>query len=604
MSTRTSSWIVATAARRGVAVGWCGFDRGGVRAAACTGVCLRSKSTRARSPRTNGETHLVGALNGIARRKRIAGGGEAPSRAKPQQPRKGLGPETVTKPIAVGSPAEATTVLAMEPEIQHSSDVNEFVSPSELFFAGDTPIPVTSRLHIVTPKEDTPRGTWPIFRIMDEDGSFRDGGNDGYMHDGDADNLVLGTSSPANKANGSNVMEPSASKNHAPGLSKLRDSLSKLYPNHSLAIEQNGLFQPSKFEYADTNSRDTLQRLLRHMVRLREMDSIFQNAQRQGRISFYLTCRGEEGIHFGTASALEPQDIILGQYREQGPLMWRGFTVQQFADQCFGNASDLGKGRQMPIHYGSRALNYQTISSCLGTQIPQAVGVALRLKMMAAADSEAKKAVSLAFFGDGCTSTTDFHSGLNFAATLECPVIFFCRNNGYAISTSTREQFAGDGIVSRAPGYGMAGIRVDGNDVFAVHAAVREARTYALENNAPVLIEAMSYRQGHHSTSDDSLQYRSAEEVDHFACQSDPFDRLRKFFERHEHCGVTDDAIQSVIEEEKRAVLDALRTAERKPKPPLEDLFNDVYHEMPPSLKAQQAKLNEHVSKYPDAYAF
>lgn len=253
----------------------------------------------------------------------------------------------------------------------------------------------------------------------------------------------------------------------------------------------------SKLNFVDTDSKDTMNRLLRHMLRLREMDSIFQNAQRQGRISFYLTCRGEEGIHFGAASALEHQDVILGQYREQGPLMWRGFTLQQFSDQCFSNESDLGKGRQMPIHYGSRALNYQTISSPLGTQIPQAVGVALKLKL-SAAENQSKKAVAMCFFGEGCTSTTDFHSGLNFAATLKCPVIFLCRNNGYAISTSVKEQYASDGVVSKAPGYGMAGIRVDGNDVFAVHAAVREARAYALENDAPVLIEAMSYRQGHH----------------------------------------------------------------------------------------------------------
>jgi 2-oxoisovalerate dehydrogenase E1 component alpha subunit len=287
-----------------------------------------------------------------------------------------------------------------------------------------------------------------------------------------------------------------------------------------LEIERNGLFLPSKLEYADTNSKDTLKRLLIHMLRLREMDTIYQNAQRQGRVSFYLTCRGEEGIHFGATSALQNQDVILGQYREQGPLMWRGFTLQQYADQCFSNEADLGKGRQMPIHYGSRALNYQTISSPLGTQIPQAVGVALQLKLTAAAaateaantdtdtdtdtsagigtDSQHEKAVAICFFGEGCTSTTDFHSGLNFAATLKCPVIFFCRNNGYAISTSVEEQYASDGVVSKAPAYGMAGIRVDGNDVFAVHAAVREARAYALKNNAPVLIEAMSYRQGHH----------------------------------------------------------------------------------------------------------
>jgi 2-oxoisovalerate dehydrogenase E1 component alpha subunit len=223
------------------------------------------------------------------------------------------------------------------------------------------------------------------------------------------------------------------------------------------------------------------------------MDTILQNAQRQGRISFYMTCRGEEAIHFGAASALELSDVILAQYREQGVLMWRGFSLQQFTDQCFSNEADLGKGRQMPVHYGSRALNYQTISSPLGTQIPQAAGAAYRLKLLGKKD-----AVSVCFFGEGCASTTDFHSGLNFAATLNCPVIFICRNNGYAISTSVKDQYHGDGVVSRAPGYGMAAIRVDGNDIFAVHAAVREARAYALERSAPVLIEAMSYRQGHH----------------------------------------------------------------------------------------------------------
>jgi 2-oxoisovalerate dehydrogenase E1 component alpha subunit len=275
-------------------------------------------------------------------------------------------------------------------------------------------------------------------------------------------------------------------------LDALRAALCEIYPYHEDEFERNRLLLPAKNNYLDTQSTDTLARAHRHMVRLREMDKILQNAQRQGRISFYMTCTGEEAIHIGAASALELSDVILAQYREQGFLMWRGFTLQQFTDQCFSNEADLGKGRQMPVHYGSRALNYQTISSPLGTQIPQAAGAAYRLKL------SGRDAVSVCIFGDGCSSTTDFHSGLNFAATLSCPTIFICRNNGYAISTSVKDQYAGDGVVSRAPGYGMAGIRVDGNDIFAVHAAIREARTYALTYKAPVLIEAMSYRQGHH----------------------------------------------------------------------------------------------------------
>ena len=274
--------------------------------------------------------------------------------------------------------------------------------------------------------------------------------------------------------------------------------------------------------------------------------------------------------------------------------MWRGFTLGQFTDQCFSNDRDLGKGRQMPVHYGSKALNYQTISSPLGTQIPQAAGSAYRLKLAG------KKGVAMCYFGDGCTSTTDFHSGLNFAATLGAPVVFFCRNNGYAISTPVQDQYAGDGIVSRAPGYGMAAIRVDGNDIFAVNAATREARNYALKHNAPILIEAMSYRQGHHSTSDDSLRYRSSQEVQSFADFSDPLVRFQSFLRDHEW--LEDGEETGIHDAEKMAVIDAMRQAESRPKPSLHDLFDDVYDELPPSLLEQQEQLHAHLQKYGSKY--
>ena len=380
----------------------------------------------------------------------------------------------------------------------------------------------------------------------------------------------------------------------SPSLDSLREKLKRAFPRHAYSIDNSALLAPAVHTYPDVDSNDTLLRAYTQMARLREMDKILQNAQRQGRISFYMTCHGEEAIHIGAASALELRDTVLAQYREAGLLMWRGFSLQQFTDQCFANKADLGKGRQMPVHYGSRALNYQTISSPLGTQIPQAAGSAYRLKL------SDKDAVAVCFFGEGCSSTTDFHSGLNFAATLGAPVIFFCRNNGYAISTSVSDQYVGDGVVSRAPGYGMAAIRVDGNDVFAVHEAVREARDYALKNSAPVLIEAMTYRQGHHSTSDDSLRYRSSKEVQSFADHSDPIIRLRKFMERNGQ--LTADDFVAIEDREKLAVIEAMREAERKPKPPLEDLFEDVYHEMPSSLKEQQQQLNHHLQKYPKNY--
>jgi 2-oxoisovalerate dehydrogenase E1 component alpha subunit len=377
-------------------------------------------------------------------------------------------------------------------------------------------------------------------------------------------------------------------------LNALRVTLGDLYPHFRDEIEHNDLLRSSPHAFADTDSNNTLLRAHRQMIRLREMDTILQNAQRQGRISFYMTCTGEEAIHIGAASAMDLQDTVLAQYREAGLLMWRGFSLQQFTDQCFANKSDLGKGRQMPVHYGSRALNYHTISSPLGTQLPQAVGVAYRFKL-------AKKPnVAVCFFGDGCASTPDFHSGMNFAATLGAPVIFFCRNNGYAISTPVTDQYAGDGIVSRSTGYGMAAIRVDGNDIFAVNAAVREAKKYALANQAPVLIEAMTYRRGHHSTSDDSTRYRSTGEIQDFAEKSDPIGRLDRFLERFQWMDEAE--VTSIRAMEKTAVLRAMEQAEKKSKPSLESMFEDVYYAVPARLKEQEQQLRQHLMKYADKY--
>ena len=244
----------------------------------------------------------------------------------------------------------------------------------------------------------------------------------------------------------------------------------------------------------------------------------------------------------------------------------------------------------------SRALNYHTVSSPLGTQIPQAVGAAYRLKL-----SQKNESVAICYFGEGCTSTPDFHSGLNFAATLNVPMIFLCRNNGYAISTPSSEQFVSDGVVARGPGYGMAAIRVDGNDVFAVHAAVRAAREYALTHSAPVLIEAMTYRVGHHSTSDDSSQYRDSDEVKRLSTNHDPVTRLENFLM---HNGwLTQEEAKQIRDRERQAILRAIGNAEERPKPPLECLFTDVYHDIPPHLKEQQDQLTQHLKKYPGRYS-
>lgn len=176
------------------------------------------------------------------------------------------------------------------------------------------------------------------------------------------------------------------------------------------------------------------------MIKLSALDSIMYDAQRQGRVSFYMTNHGEEGTHVGAAAALDPSDVLYGQYREAGVLMYRGFTIANCVNQCFGNRLDASKSRMMPVHYGSALHNLQTISSPLATQLPQSVGAAYALKMAK------KKLVAVSFFGDGSASEGDCHAAMNIAATTESPTIFFCRNNGYAISTPTTEQYRGDGI--------------------------------------------------------------------------------------------------------------------------------------------------------------
>ncbi len=294
-------------------------------------------------------------------------------------------------------------------------------------------------------------------------------------------------------------------------------------------------------------------KMYRTMIRLREMDDVFLNAQRQGRISFYMTSSGEEAVHVGTASALDNDDVIFAQYRETGVLMWRGFTMEQFADQCFSNKGDLGKGRQMPVHYGSKELNWHTISSPLTTQLPQAVGAAYANKMAALrSGSDRASGVTVVYFGDGAASEGDFHAAMNFASTLDAPVVFVCRNNGFAISTPVEDQFRGDGIVCRAKGYGMSAIRVDGNDLYAVHSAMAEAKEMALSENRPVLIETMAYRVGHHSTSDDSTRYRSADEIKRWIREDDPVDRFRRFLERNEW--MDDDKANRIKDEERMEV--------------------------------------------------
>lgn len=206
----------------------------------------------------------------------------------------------------------------------------------------------------------------------------------------------------------------------------------------------------------------------------------------------------------------------------------------------------------------------------------------------------------MCYFGEGAASEGDFHAGLNFAATLKSQTIFFCRNNGYAISTPSKEQYIGDGIVSRGLGYGVHSIRVDGNDLFAVYHATKEARAFSVKNKVPVLIESMTYRVGHHSTSDDSTRYRSGEEVTFWKENRCPLARTRKYLGAQKLWNDVDE--KNLRDATRKEVLTTLEKTEKMDIVGVDQMFEDVYDVKPPSLIEQENELKEHLSKYGEFY--
>lgn len=316
----------------------------------------------------------------------------------------------------------------------------------------------------------------------------------------------------------------------------------------------------------------------RSMMITRLVDDRMITIQRQGTISFAMSSLGEEACSVASAAALQPQDWMYPQYRESGVMFWRGFTIQQYIHQMFGDANDLGLGRQMPNHFGSRELNVVTVSSPIGTKIPHAAGAAYAMKL------QGDQAVVICYFGEGATSEGDFHAGLNFAAVRKAPVIYFCRNNGYAISTPCSRQYCSEGIAPKGEGYGILAMRVDGNDYFALHEAVSKARAYCLEGKGPVLIEAMTYRRGAHSTSDDPSLYRTEEEVRQWEKRC-PVMRLGKYLRAK---NLWDDRQEDeLIAKTTHEISEAINTAKNTPRPLLRTLFEHVYFEIPQKLKEQ-----------------
>lgn len=332
-------------------------------------------------------------------------------------------------------------------------------------------------------------------------------------------------------------------------------------------------------ELLPTLPPERLLELYRHMVTVRILDTRMLALQRQGRIGFYGTCKGQEAATVGSGAALERDDWAFPALREGAVLLMRGYPLEQYIAQLMGCALDPTHGRQMPCHFSSAEHHYVSLSSVIATQIPQAMGAAWAAKI------KGHNTVVLGYFGDGATSATDFHCALTFAAVHKVPCVFFCQNNQFAISVPFAKQTASAGIAVKAQAYGMPGVAVDGNDVLAVYSATRQAFERARRGEGPTLIEAITYRLEGHSSSDDPTRYRDESVARQWAAR-DPIVRFRHYLELE---GLVGDATDAKIQAEQKTTIDeAIAKAEASPPPAVDTLFTDVYASMPPHIVEQR----------------
>lgn len=328
---------------------------------------------------------------------------------------------------------------------------------------------------------------------------------------------------------------------------------------------------------------DALIAMYRHMLRVRLLDERMMKRQRQGKIGFFGAITGQEATPVAAAFCLQPQDWVFPALRENAIMLVRGFPLTKWLGQVYGNAADVLKGRQMPSHMSGREVNQVAWSSCLGPQLPQAVGAAWAAKIKGHKD-----VVTLGFIGDGATSEPDFHVAMNFAGVYKPPCVMICQNNHWAISVPSSKQTKSETFAVKAKAYGVPGIRVDGNDVIALREVIGEAVERARSGGGPTFIEALTYRIGAHSSSDDPSVYRSEAEVDEWR-KKDPLLRFEAYLEDR---GLLPDEAREPLEEEIQAeITEAIKIVEAAGPPERASLFDDVFGELPWHLKEQREEM-------------
>ncbi len=335
-------------------------------------------------------------------------------------------------------------------------------------------------------------------------------------------------------------------------------------------IDEKGQVHP---EYEPTLSQIELKKIYSLMVTARAADLKAIRLQRQGRMGTYAPNHGQEGCQVGAGMAVKKKDWVFPHFRDLGLYLTLGFPLKNSYLYWMGH--ELG-------NIPPKGLNIFPMAVPVASQIPHAVGAGM------AANIKKHKIAVLCCFSDGATSGGDFHEALNFAGVFKTPNVFMCYNNQYAISLPRKNQSASETLAQKAIAYGFSGVMVDGNDPLAVYVATKEALDNARNGKGPTLIEAITYRMGDHTTSDDASRYRSKKEVEEWT-KKDPIQRFRIYLKNK---GIWNTAYEKSVQDQAASfIVKSMEEAEQTPSASVEDVFQYTYKNMPLHLKTQMEEL-------------
>ena len=319
----------------------------------------------------------------------------------------------------------------------------------------------------------------------------------------------------------------------------------------------------------EQNERERYIKAYGAMVLSRTLDRKIITAQRQGRVGFYTPSMGQEAGQIGLSMALDKDDLLFQYYRDVALMIHRGVPIETLINQVMGNAEDLAKGRQMPSHFLADDNNFMSVQSPVATNLPLAVGAAYAVKY------RKENRIVLASFGEGSSSTPDFHAAMNMAAVMDLPILFFCENNGWAISLPFDKQSKVD-VWKKGEAYGIKGFYADGNNIEESYQVAKEAVEHIRSGKGPALMEVRFYRMGPHSTSDDPTKYQT--DIVKEGDENDPVIVNEKLLK--EKGFLTDELIEKIKAESTRIVNEKFDQCEKIEPPIPESMFDDVYEQM------------------------